>query len=98
MSQPMVQARLLHAASFASLMIQVSEHLFPQQKLFELSADHRRIVTTETQNLLLQARWIVESKGFAEQFAVAQLGGEMAPGDTVLGDPIPKSSSTGHFI
>jgi hypothetical protein len=96
MATPTPQPRFMHAASFASLMLQVSEHLFPQQKLFELSQDQRRIVLNETQNLLVQARWAVESKGFAEQFATPLVGAEMAPAGTILGDPLPKSSG-GHY-
>jgi hypothetical protein len=80
-------------------MLQVSEHLFPDQKLFALSPDQRRIVQNETQNLLVQARWAVESKGFAELFSMPQAGVEMAPAETVLGDPPPRSSGTsGHFM
>jgi hypothetical protein len=93
-----LQPRFVHAASFASLMLQVSEHLFPDHKFFALSQDQRRIVQNETQNLLVQARWAVESKGFAELFAMPQVGAEMAPADTVLGDPLPKTSGSGHFM
>jgi hypothetical protein len=94
-----LQPRFLHAASFASLMLQVSEHLFPDKKLFDLSPDQRRIVGNETSNLLLQARWAVENKGFAELFATPQGGVEMAPDDTMLGDPLPRPSGpSGHFM
>ncbi len=94
-----LQPRFLHAASFASLMLQVSEHLFPDQKLFALSPDQRRILANETSNLLLQARWAVENKGFAELFATPQMGVEMAPADTSLGDPPTKPSGpSGHFM
>jgi hypothetical protein len=93
-----LQPRFLHAAAFASLMLEVSQHLFPQHKIFELSPDQRRMVVNETQNLLLQSRWAVESKGFAELFATPLVGGEMAPDSTMLGDSPPKpASSGGHY-
>jgi hypothetical protein len=93
-----LQPRFLHAASFASLMLQVSEHLFPDQKLFALSPDQRRIVASETQNLLVQARWVVESRGFAELFATPQAGVDMAPDDTSLGDtPQRPTGPHGHY-
>jgi hypothetical protein len=91
----------VHAALYAQLMIQVSEHLFPDQKLLSLSPDQRRMLQSETNNLLLQARWQVDSKGFADLFAIAQAG---APPDadpkTVLGRPAPasNSSSSGHYV
>lgn len=90
---PPLQSKLVHAYCFASLTIQVSEHLFPGEKLFALSADQRRIVDTETQNLMLQARWKVESKGFADLFAVPQVGVEKTPAGTVLGDPVVPSDA-----
>ena len=93
-----LQPRLMHAASFASLMLEVSQHLFPQHKLFELTPDQRRIVANETQNLLVQARWVVESKAFADLFATPLAGGERAPEQTSLGDPIPKPGQAGHFM
>ena len=89
MAYPSPSGSFVHAAHYASLLLQVSEHLFADQKLFALSSDQRRIVGNETRNLLLQARWEVESKGFVEQFAIAQVGVEKAPPEAVLGDPIP---------
>ena len=97
---PPVQSRFIHAVSFASLMLQVCDHLFPGQKLFALSADQRRIVDNETRALLLQARWIVESKGFAESFAIPQVGGELAPAGTVLGEKPSEAKAperSGHY-
>jgi hypothetical protein len=75
----------VHAAHFAALMIQVSEHLFPSAKLFELSPDQRRLVTNETTNLIVQARWVVDSKGFADQLAGPQSVFQEAVGETILG-------------
>ncbi len=93
---PPLQSRFLHAAHYASLVFQVTDHLFPGQKFFGLSADQRRIVDNETTNVLLQARWKVESKGFAESFAFPQVGGEEAPSGTVLGEK-PAEGPAGHY-
>lgn len=94
-----LQPRLLHAAAFASLMLDVSQHLFRDRTLFDLTPDQRRIVATETQNLLTQARWTVESKAFADLFAVPCTG-ESAPPGTVLGEPLPHAQTGpgGHFL
>lgn len=97
MPAPILQARFIHAASFAGLMLQVGEHLFPDTKFFALSPDQRRIVTNETQNLLVQARWAIENKAFAQLFSTPQVGAEMAPADTVWGDPLPGTPG-GHFV
>ena len=75
----------VHAAHYASLLIQVCEHLFPGSKIFALSQDQRRIVNNETRILLLQAGWVVDSKEFAEQFSIAQSGGQEAAPETLLG-------------
>jgi len=83
---------------YASLSIQVSEHLFPDQKLFALSPDQRRIVNNETQALLVQARWVVDSKAFADNFATVQVGGGPdAPKDTVLGEKTPEGRHPGQY-
>jgi hypothetical protein len=71
------------------MMLRVTEHLFPDVKFFSLSVDQRRMVINETQNLLVQARWTVESKTFADLFSVAPIGVEMAPLGMVLGEPPP---------
>ena len=84
----------VHAALYAQLQIQVSEHLFPEEKLFSLSADQRRIVTNETNALLLQSRWQADSKAFAEQFAGPLAGMPEAPEGTVLGRPVGSSGSS----
>jgi len=86
---PIVQGRFVAAAQYASLTLQVCEHLFPDQKLFGLSQDQRRILADETDNLLLQARWRIETRVFADKFAWTQHGAEMAPPGTVLGSPVP---------
>ena len=91
---PPVQSRFVHAVSFASLMLQVSEHVFPDQKLFSLSADQRRIVDNETRYLLLQARWATESKAFAEYFGTPLTTVEMVPEGTVLGEKPPEPKAT----
>ncbi len=84
---------LLHAAQFASLMLQTCEHLFPGQKLFQLSEDQRRVLANETRVLLLRARWIVDSKEFAEQLASPLAALPEAPAGTVLGRPLPASAT-----
>ena len=93
----------VHAASYASLMLQVAEHLFPDQKLFSLSAEQRRIASNETEFLLYQARLRVDSKQFAEYFATPQPTPEMAPEGTVLGREVPKPKpqepdTKGHYM
>jgi hypothetical protein len=88
---PIVQGRFVAAAQYASLTLQVCEHLFPDLKIFGLSQDQRRILADETDNLLLQARWRIETKVFADKFAWNQSGVEMAPPGTVLGSPVPKT-------
>jgi hypothetical protein len=71
-----------HAALYALLLLQVGEHLFPGQRLFDLPPDKRRIVDMETGNLLLQFRWRVESRAFAGS---PDPNSEPAPAGTVLG-------------
>jgi len=89
----------VHAALYSQLVLQVSEHLFPDQKLFALSPDQRRIVNNETSNLLLQARWAVDSKAFADHFATVQVGGGPdAPQGTVLGSPVVEGKAPGQFL
>ena len=83
------QGRFVAAAQYASLTLQVCEHLFPGKKLYDLSPDQRRMLINETEILLLQARWRVECHAFAEHFAIPQAGVEMAPPGTVLGEPPP---------
>jgi len=80
----------VHAALYSQLVLQVSQHLFPTQQFFDLSQDKRRIVDQEAGNLLLQARWKLDSQGFAGFFAQpAPAGGQgaEAPQGTVLGSP-----------
>ena len=92
-----LSGRFVHAAQYAALMLQVTDHLFPGQKFFALSLDQRRILDSETRALLTQARWVVDSKAFAETFATLQTGGELAPAGTVLGDPPPAPERPGHY-
>ncbi len=87
----------VHAAHYASLWLQVTEHLFPGQKLFALSQDQRRIVDNETRNLLLQAKWIVDSQAFAEQFAAPPVGVPEAPAGTILGQKPPEVKAPGQY-
>ena len=80
----------VHAALYSQLVLQVSQQLFPQQPFFDLSQDKRRIVDQEAGNLLLQARWKLDSQGFAAFFAQPapdQVAGKEAPQGTVLGTP-----------
>lgn len=87
----------VHAAQYASLTLQVAGQLFPDQKFFGLSQDQRRIVDNETRALLVQARWVVDSKAFADHFAIPQVGVETAPSGTVLGDKPPTPDISGHY-
>lgn len=87
----------VHASLYASLILQVTEHLFPEQKFFALSQDQRRIVDNETANLLLQARWKADSKVFAEFFAAPQVGVPEAPKETVLGEKPPEPKAPGQY-
>lgn len=82
----------VHAASYAQLTLSVCEHLFPSAKIFELSADQRRILENETKALLVQARWTVDSVAFASNFAMSMPSGAEAPSATVLGDPVPPAT------
>lgn len=90
----------LHATLYSSLLLQVSRELFPAQPFFDLSPDKRRIVDTETGNLLLQAKWKVDSQGFADFFAQPmppQTGGQEAPTGTVLGEKPPEGKRPGQY-
>jgi hypothetical protein len=90
----------VHAALYSQLVLQVSQHLFPQQPFFDLTPDKRRIVDQETGNLLLQARWKVDSQGFAEFFGQQpppQAGGPEAPSGTILGTKPPESRPPGQY-
>jgi hypothetical protein len=88
----------VHAALYSQLMLQVSQHLFPQQPFFDLSQDKRRIVDNETANLMLQARWKVDSKAFADSFAAPLAGVPEAPQGTILGSPVAESPMPGQFL
>ena len=90
----------VHAALYSQLVLQVSQQLFPQQPFFDLSPDKRRIVDQEAGNLLLQARWKVDSQGFAAFFAQPappQAGGAEAPPGTVLGSPVAEIKVPGQY-
>jgi hypothetical protein len=90
------QDRFLAAAAYSALLLQISQQLF-QKPFFGLGQDERRIVDNETSNLLLQSRWKIESRGFADFFATLQVGGDPAPRGTVLGDPPAQQAQTpGH--
>jgi hypothetical protein len=62
------------------------DHVFPGQKFSALSQDQRLIVANEAEQLLVQARWRVESAQFAEWFATPQTPDLSAPVGTVLGE------------
>ena len=89
------QGRFAAAAQFASLLLQVSQHLFPDRKYFDLTPDQRRMLDNETSILLLQARWRIESKAFADYFASP--GNDPAPAGTILGEhpPAPGAAAQG---
>src|SRR5258705_13635148 len=88
----------VHAALYSQLVLQVSQQLFPSQPFFDLSPDKRRIVNNETSNLLVQSRWVVDSKAFADHFATAQVGGGPdAPQGTVLGSPVAEIKVPGQY-
>jgi hypothetical protein len=91
----------VHAALYSQLVLQVSQQLFPQQTFFDLAPDKRRIVDQETGNLLLQARWKLDSHmfaGFFAQPAPDQAGGKEAPAGTVLGSPVAEGKAPGQFL
>lgn len=88
----------VHAAHYASLWLQVTDHLFPGQKLFALSQDQRRIVDNEARLLLWQAKTVVDSQAFAEQFAAPQPGVPEAPAGTILGQKPPEARPTGQYV
>jgi hypothetical protein len=97
------QARFLASAAYASLELQMVGQLFAGKTYFELSPDQRRILSNETDNLLLRSRWRIESRTFAEHFAIVQFGVEVAPPETVLGEaprpqPQPGQASTGQYL
>jgi hypothetical protein len=100
MAYPQPSGSFLHATLYSSLLLQVSRELFPTQPFFDLSPDKRRIVDTETGNLLLQAKWKVDSQGFAEFFSQQmppQAGGAEAPAGTVLGEKPPEGKRPGQY-
>ncbi len=91
----------VHAALYSQLVLQVSQHMFPQQPFFDLSQDKRRIVDQEAGNLLLQSRWKLDAKGFAEFFAQpapGQVPGSEAPQGTVLGIPLAEDKPPGKYL
>ena len=90
----------VHAAIYSQLLLQVSHQLFPAQPFFDLSPDKRRIVDQEAGNLLLQARWKVDSQGFAAFFgqpAPPQAGSQEASAGTVLGAPAAEGKAPGQY-
>jgi hypothetical protein len=98
----LLQGRFVAAAQYASLELSLCTHLFPNRPLFQLSQDERRMLLNETDILLLQARWRIESRWFAEHFAQPQTGVEMAPAGTILGEkpgaPVTEAASTGQYL
>jgi len=98
----LLQGRFVAAAQYVSTLLQVCSHLFPDRPFFQLSPEQRRILANETNYLLLQARWTIESKWYAEHFAQQQPGVEMAPPGTILGErpgtPTAGAASTGQYL
>jgi hypothetical protein len=88
-----VSASFVHAALHAFLQVQLCEHLFPQKRPFELSQDQRRILVQETNNVLLQAKWQVNSTGFAAHFAGLLTDLPEAPPETILGEKLSPSEN-----
>lgn len=100
---PPAQTRLTHAAEYATFLLRMTEHVFPGKHYTELSNDQRLLVVTAADQLLLHARWHVESAAFATLFAT--VGGQEppAPGGTVLGDVLkagepPAAEQPGGYL
>ena len=90
----------LHATLYSLLLRQVSREQFPAQPFFDLSPDKRRLVDQEAGKLLLQAKWKVDSQGFAEFFSQPmppQAGGNEAPAGTILGERPPEPKRPGQY-
>jgi len=100
MAYPDPSGSFVHAALYSQLVLQVSQHLFPQQPFFDLSQDKRRLVDQEAGNLLLQSRWKLDSQVFATFFAQPAppqaAGPEALPG-TVLGSPPAEAKTPGQY-
>ena len=107
MSTP-IQPRFVHASHYASLLLQVSEHLYAGQTFFSLAQEHRINVHNQTHQLLMMARWQVESLGFATIFAAQPTGPfAFAPAEQSLGASVPPAATTdapkgvseiGHYL
>ena len=97
----LLQGRFVAAAQYASVHLQLCSHLFPGRTILQLSPDERRILLNETDNLLLQGRWRIESRYFAEHFATPQVGVEVAPAGTILGErpgAAPTAKVPGQYL
>jgi hypothetical protein len=81
-----LQGRFVAAAQYTSVHLQLCSQLYPGRSILQLSQDERRILINETDYLLLQSRWRIESQWFAEHFATPQSGVEMAAPGTILGE------------
>lgn len=100
MAYPNPSGSFVHAALYSQLLLQVSQHLFPQQPFFDLSPDKRRIADMETGNLLLQSKWKVDSHGFAAFFAQPappQVGSQETVPGTVLGSQPAEPKTPGQY-
>jgi hypothetical protein len=88
----------VHSAFYASVFLQMTQHLFPDQRFPALSPDQRRIVGNETNLLLLHSRQAMDSRWFAEYFATPQ-GPEApeAPEGTILGTKVPDAKAPGQY-
>jgi hypothetical protein len=97
----LLQGRFVAAAQYASVLLQMLPQLFAGQTWLALTDDQRRVLFEETSNVLLRSKWVIESKAFADKFALQPQGVEMAPPGTVLGDPapVPKGpTQTGGYL
>lgn len=94
---PPLQTRFSHAVEYASVLLQMVGHVYPGKGFTELSPDQRRIVANEAEQLLVQARWRVESAQFAEWFATPQTPPQSAPAGTVLGEKPVEGKPPGQY-
>jgi hypothetical protein len=89
----LLQGRFVAAAQYASVLLQMLPQIFPGQPWLALTDDQRRVLFDETSNVLTRSKWVIESKAFADKFALQPQGVEMAPPGTVLGDPVPNPAT-----
>jgi hypothetical protein len=67
-TSPSFQATIVDAAAYASVFLQMAEHLFPDRSVRELSEDDRSTAHKETDQLLVRSKWRLESSEFTDPF------------------------------